>query len=99
MRGYRLRTLAVSICLCLGVLCVSTLRNSYADPAASRIETAALATTTSTVPTFGHVFEIVMENKEYSGIIGNGSAPYINTLAQQYGIATNFYAIRHPSLP
>ncbi len=51
------------------------------------------------VPAFGHVFEIVMENHEASSIIGNTSAPYINSLAQQYGFAANFYAIGHPSLP
>src|SRR5262245_47735859 len=51
------------------------------------------------VPPFSHVFEIVMENKAYDRIIGSSSAPYINSLAQQYGLATNFYAIMHPSLP
>ena len=52
-----------------------------------------------TIPRVGHIFEIVMENKSYPSIIGSSSAPYINSLAQQYGLATNFYAIRHPSLP
>src|SRR5215208_3459097 len=51
------------------------------------------------IPTFSHVFQIVMENKEYSSIIGSSSAPYTNSLAQQYGLATNYYGIRHPSLP
>ena len=51
------------------------------------------------IPAFSHVFQIVMENKEYSSIIGSSSAPYTNSLAQQYGLATNFYGTRHPSLP
>ena len=54
---------------------------------------------TTSVPSFSHIFEIVMENHSYSSIIGSSSAPYINSLAQQYGLATRFYAIRHPSLP
>jgi hypothetical protein len=51
------------------------------------------------IPAFSHIFIIVMENHEYSSVIGSASAPYFNHLAQQYGLATNFYAIRHPSLP
>jgi phosphatidylinositol-3-phosphatase len=51
------------------------------------------------IPSFSHIFVIVLENHEYSSIIGNASAPYLNSLAQQYGLATNFYGIRHPSLP
>ena len=40
----------------------------------------------------------MLENHETSSIIGSSSAPYINSLAQQYGLATNYYGIRHPSL-
>jgi hypothetical protein len=51
------------------------------------------------VPAFSHVFVIVLENNEYSNIIGSSSAPYINSLANTYGLATNYYAASHPSLP
>src|SRR5262245_34050796 len=52
------------------------------------------------IPHFSHIFTIVMENSSYERIIGNTqSAPYINSLAQQYGIAVYYYAIMHPSLP
>jgi len=51
------------------------------------------------VPPFTHVFLIVMENHEYEDIIGNPSAPYVNALAQQYGVALNDFAVTHPSLP
>ena len=37
------------------------------------------------VPSFSRVFVIVFENHEYDGLIGNPSAPYINTLAGQHG--------------
>lgn len=42
---------------------------------------------------------IVMENHEYSDIIGSSSAPYINRLARTGALATADYAISHPSLP
>jgi hypothetical protein len=53
----------------------------------------------SQTPSFDHVFVIVMENQEYESVIGNSSAPYINSLAQQYGLATNATGVAHPSLP
>ena len=46
-----------------------------------------------------HVVWILMENKDYSSVVGPGSAPYINGLARRYGLATNYSAISHPSLP
>jgi len=56
-------------------------------------------TPTPALPTFSHVFVIVMENEESTSIIGNSTAPYINGLANSYGLATQSYAISHPSLP
>ncbi len=41
----------------------------------------------------------MLENTSYQHIIGSAQAPYINQLARQYGLATQFYAITHPSLP
>jgi phosphatidylinositol-3-phosphatase len=55
--------------------------------------------TSSTPPTVEHVVWVVFENKNYGSIIGSPSAPFINTLADQCGLATNFFAERHPSLP
>jgi phosphatidylinositol-3-phosphatase len=55
--------------------------------------------TTSTPPTWQHVVWIVFENKTYDQIVGNSNAPYINGLAKQCGLATNFSAEAHPSLP
>lgn len=40
-----------------------------------------------------------MENKETGKIIGSQSAPFINSLAAQFGQAQNYFAISHPSLP
>ena len=49
--------------------------------------------------TIRHVVWVLMENKDYSSVIGSGGAPYINRLAHRYGLATNYSAISHPSLP
>ena len=46
-----------------------------------------------------HVAVIVMENEEFSDVIGSSQAPYINSLARRYALARSMYAIAHPSLP
>ena len=51
------------------------------------------------VPAFSHIFVIVMENHEYGSVIGSSAAPYANSLATSYGLATNYYGASHPSLP
>jgi phosphatidylinositol-3-phosphatase len=58
-----------------------------------------LSTTASAqVPQFGHVVLVVEENHSYSSVIGNSALPYLNSLANQYALATNFYANAHPSI-
>ena len=52
-----------------------------------------------TVPAFDHIFVIIEENHAFSDIIGSTQAPYINGLAGQNGLATQYSAISHPSLP
>ncbi len=51
------------------------------------------------VPAFSHIYLIVMENREASRIVGNVQAPYLNGLIGQYGLATNYHAVTHPSEP
>jgi hypothetical protein len=51
------------------------------------------------IPAFSHVFIIVMENEAIENILGNSSAPYINSLARQYSVAANYYGTVHTSLP
>ncbi len=46
-----------------------------------------------------HVVMLLMENEELGQVIGSGSAPYIDSLADRYGLATASYATTHPSLP
>jgi acid phosphatase len=62
--------------------------------------TAAVSPTPSSgLPDFRHVYVIILENREYSSIVGSSAAPYINSLIAQYGQATNLYAETHPSEP
>jgi len=42
---------------------------------------------------------IFMENESLSSIIGASEAPFANLLARRCGLATNYFAIAHPSLP
>jgi phosphatidylinositol-3-phosphatase len=55
--------------------------------------------------TYQHVVWIVLENHSYDDLIGpKGSSaaaasPYLNSLADSCGLATNMWAITHPSLP
>ena len=50
------------------------------------------------VPLMGHVIVVVEENTDYSSVIGSSSMPYLNGLAQQYALATQYYAVTHPSI-
>jgi phosphatidylinositol-3-phosphatase len=50
-------------------------------------------------PQFGHVILVVEENANYSDVIGNPAMPYLNSLADAYGLATNYFANAHPSIP
>jgi phosphatidylinositol-3-phosphatase len=49
--------------------------------------------------TSSHVIVIMMENEESTDVIGAPAAPYANLLARRYGVATQSFAITHPSLP
>jgi hypothetical protein len=47
---------------------------------------------------YSHVVLIMLENVGYS-VVGSSSAPYFNRLASECGLATNYLAVSHPSLP
>jgi hypothetical protein len=47
-----------------------------------------------------HLVVIVLENKEYTTVVGSGAAPYLNgTLMPASKVFTQYYATDHPSLP
>lgn len=81
-------------------------------PSIARLGTAVVALVAFGVAMFGgsppsalgastpHLVIIVMENKEYSTVVGSSAAPYINgTLIPESRVFTQYYAEEHPSLP
>ena len=78
----------------LGTFCsMSSLTGS-----ASAAPTASNPCQATPVAGYQHVVWIVLENVGYS-VIGSPSAPYLNSLASRCGLATNYLAVSHPSLP
>jgi phosphatidylinositol-3-phosphatase len=51
----------------------------------------------SGVARLDHVFVIMMENHAYGQIAGNPQAPFTNALMAKANLATNYFAIAHPS--
>lgn len=51
-----------------------------------------------TVPHLDHVFVLMMENHSYGEILGNPNAPFINQYVRQANLATQYFAVGHPSL-
>jgi hypothetical protein len=45
------------------------------------------------------IFTILFENHDYKEIVGSTNAPYINSLINQYALATNYKDDGHPSTP
>lgn len=50
-------------------------------------------------PDYRHVVWIIMENEGFSSIDNRNAAPYLSSLARACGLATNYHAVSHPSLP
>jgi hypothetical protein len=46
-----------------------------------------------------HIIFLWLENKDFDTIIGNSSAPFINSLVGRGTLFTNTHAITHPSYP
>ena len=83
------------LCACGG----SARRVPATAPTSSRPTAASTRVPSVAVPTFSHIFLIVFENKDYADVIGSTQASYLNRLAAQYALATNYFAVAHPSLP
>ena len=74
--------------------------DTAAGPVASQPLAAQPCGRSTTAPTrYKHVIWIVMENHSYSQVIGSDKAPFENRLAHACGLATNYHAVTHPSLP
>jgi len=78
--------------------------NAYADNISFTIDAALPAPPdpippVSTVGELDHVFMVYMENKGYTDITGSTKAPFLNSLIDAYGSATQYHGLTHPSLP
>ena len=49
-------------------------------------------------PSSAHVFLLLEENHSFSEVIGNSAMPYLNSLANKYGLAMQYFADSHPSI-
>jgi hypothetical protein len=48
---------------------------------------------------FGHVVIVLEENANYASVVGETSVmPYLNSLIDSYGLATQYYSNTHPSI-
>jgi phosphatidylinositol-3-phosphatase len=81
----RFRLLALAFCVLALAGCVGQTANTAPPPGQS--------------VRFGHVFIVVEENANYSDVIANPAMPYLDSLANQYGLAANYFANAHPSTP
>jgi phospholipase C len=63
------------------------------------VSTASAAARPAPVAHYDHIFVIVEENHSFTDVIGNTATPNLNSLARTYGIATNYFAVTHPSEP
>ena len=66
----------------------------------------ALATSSSayasgnSIPSFTHVFYIMMENTGTAQLVGNtADAPFVNQMISSYGYDNNYFGVTHTSLP
>ena len=78
--------------------------NAYADNLSFTVNDPSLTPGTlappaSNVGKLDHVFMVYLENKGTGQIIGSPNAPYLNELIDNYGYASNYYGVTHPSDP
>lgn len=94
--GYRLQLVLVAVLTSLGGVSAA-----QADVPATGGFTSLCGAMAGTRPaTVQHVMFILLENRSYGSVVGRSSAPYLNkTLIPGCGLATNYHAYSHPSLP
>ncbi|HEY1657749.1 MAG TPA: alkaline phosphatase family protein [Candidatus Sulfotelmatobacter sp.] len=51
-----------------------------------------------TLPAFGHVVIVLGENAAYNATYNSTNMPYLTSLANSYGLGTNYYSDTHPSI-
>ena len=94
----RRMAIAAAVPLAIGATTVA-ITGGFGGGAGSAKAAGAPCGTAMSAPAYTHVIWVWMENHSYSSIIGSAQAPYINTLAGECGLATNYHNVDHPSLP
>jgi phosphatidylinositol-3-phosphatase len=89
-------TAATALALTAGVLAVA---GSQASGAATSAATAGTQASSRGGQDLSHVFIIMLENHEADHVIGDPAAPYITSLADTYGQATDYFGVTHTSEP
>ena len=76
---------------------------SPSSPSAPPSTTSASPTTSSpgapAIPAFSNVWIIVLENTDYSRVVGAKDMPYLNGLTDRYGLAESYFGVARPSQP
>jgi hypothetical protein len=100
MRRLRLAGLTAAMLLLLGLVSAAhAAASSVAQPSVASAKASGPCGTVKSPGRYKHVIWVWMENHSYPTIIGSPQAPYINRLARECGLATNYHNITHPSLP
>jgi len=86
---------AVAAALIVAVIVVTTGRNTPVPHVVAGSGCGLVAS----APTYKHVIVIMEENASYANVIGGSAAPYITSLANACGLATNYHNVTHSSLP
>ncbi len=81
-----------------GLVCLAAACGGGATPTPGSPARAGHPCTGAPAPArFAHVILIVMENHGFDQVAGH--SPYLNALARRCGLATDYHAVSHPSLP
>jgi phospholipase C len=85
--------------LAAGLVCLAAACGGSATPSAPGSPAAAGHPCTGAEPPaqFAHVILIVMENHGFDQVAGH--SPFLNALAHRCGLAADYHAVAHPSLP
>jgi hypothetical protein len=90
---------AASSALVVGTNLVALTQPAFAqDNSATGTATAEGTQTVHGIAHLDHIFLIMMENHAYAQVIGNPNMPFFNKLAKTANLATNYFAVGHPSL-
>src|SRR5436309_1145016 len=99
----RILAMAALLVLLTGAVAPGVTSGAQTSGSAPASSVATLSAVDAAVPGgYGSVTRlllVMLENHSYSSIVNNSSAPYLNSLIKQYGLATNMTGVAHPSEP